>query len=182
MKRLFAMTIFILAALVATALAHDPRTVIKDYGASLSVDGTGKLSLVFKALHWNEQSFQQVQANPQVRKRLNDTVWAKIGTATLDFDVVMGETAVPKGSYSLGINFTDLNQLQLVLKSGDKTFAVPLKTSDAGMQSEYLSFAFFPTDAPDTFEIEGRYGKFKASQLFKVPSLAAHTHDTKGAK
>lgn len=182
MKRLFVMVSLTLALFAVTALAHDPRTVIKDYGASLSIEETGKFSLVFKALHWNEASFQQVQANPQVRKRLNDTVWAKIGSATLDFDIVAGESTLPKGSYSVGINFTDLNQLQLVFKSGEKSYSIPLKTTDAGMQSEYLSFAFFPTEAPDTFEIEGRYGKFKATQSIKVPALATHAHETKEAK
>jgi hypothetical protein len=168
----------LLVALVsAAALAHDPRTVAKDFSHTLSVEGAGKLTVSFKSLHWNEATYNQTKTNDQLRQRLNSTLWRKIGKLDTDFDVVIGGTQVPKGSYDMGISFGKNDDFSLVLRGGGKDFSIPFQTSADGPEVTYLSFDLRPTSDTDSFVLEGRSGKFRCVADVKVPYLSPHEHD-----
>ena len=167
---------FALAILSAqVVLAHDPRSVAKDFSHSLTVEGAGKLTISYKSLHWNEPGYLSAKGNEQLRNRLNNGLWKKIGKVDAEFDTVMGGVKVPKGSYSLGINFDANDNFKLVL-GGASDIMVPLTTASDGAAIEFLTFDLRPTAKADTFIIEGRSGKFRCSAEVKVPFLGEHEH------
>lgn len=162
----------------AVALAHDPRTVSKEFSHTLSLEGAGKLTLTYKSLHYNEANFngRKVEARMVAFNRL----WKVIGKLDTDFAVVIGGVQVPKGSYNMGINFDANDNFKLVLGSGGKDILIPLQFAADGPSANYLTFDFRPENDSDTFAIEARYGKARAWAETKVPYLSAHEHD--GAK
>jgi hypothetical protein len=179
MKKAFYSSVLVLM-FAAAALAHDPRTVAKDFSHTLSVEGAGKLTLSYKSLHWNEAVYNQTKANAQLRTRLNAGVWRKIGKLDTDFDVVIGGTQVAKGSYDMGISFGANDDFALLLRAGGKDLTIPLKTSADSPDVAYLSFDLRPTSDTDSFVLEGRSGKFRCSAEVKVPYLAPHEHPADG--
>lgn len=174
-KVLFSSMLVVLFA--AVAFAHDPRTVAKDFTHTLAVEGAGKLTLSYKSLHWNEPVYKQAKTNEQLRNRLNAGVWRKIGKFDADFDVVIGGTEVPKGSYDLGISFGANDDFALLLRGGGKDLKIPLQTTADSPDVTYLSFDLRPTSDTDSFVLEGRSGKFRCSAEVKVPYLAPHEHN-----
>src|SRR5262245_4946581 len=176
-KVLFSSLLVVLFAVAS--FAHDPRTVAKDFSHSLSVEGAGKLTLSYKSLHWNEAVYTQTKTNEQLRQRLNAGVWRKIGKLDTEFDVVIGGTQVPKGSYDMGISFGAKDDFSLLLRGGGKDLTIPLQTSNDGAEVTYLSFDLRPTSDTDSFVFEGRSGKFRCTAEVKVPYLAPHEHETK---
>jgi hypothetical protein len=179
MKKAFYTSVLVLM-FAAAALAHDPRTVAKDFSHTLSVEGAGKLTLSYKSLHWNEAVYNQTKANAQLRTRLNAGVWRKIGKLDTDFDVVIGGTQVAKGSYDMGISFGANDDFALLLRASGKDLTIPLKTSADSPDVAYLSFDLRPTSDTDSFVLEGRSGKFRCSAEVKVPYLAPHEHPADG--
>ncbi|HZM87947.1 MAG TPA: hypothetical protein VFF31_15600 [Blastocatellia bacterium] len=163
----------------AVALAHDPRTVSKDFSHTLTVEGAGKLTLSYKSLHYNDANFnarKTERALPQFNR-----LWKAIGKFETDFPVVIAGVEVPKGTYSMGINFDANDNFKLVLASGGKDIMIPMQFSMDGPSANYLTFDFRPENDSDTFSIEARYGKARVSAEAKVPFLAAHDHPAKPA-
>lgn len=162
----------------AIALAHDPRTVSKDFSHSLTVEGAGKLTMSYKSLHYNEANFngRKVEARMVAFNRL----WKAIGKFENDFEVVIGGVQVPKGSYIMGINFDANDNFKLILASGGKDITIPLQFATDGPSTNYLTFDFRPENDSDTFAIEARYGKARVSAEAKIPYLAAHDHPADG--
>ena len=161
------------------ALAHDPRTVSKDFSHSLTVEGAGKLTLSYKSLHYNDANFnarKTERALPQFNR-----LWKAIGKFETDFPVVIAGVEVPKGTYTMGINFDANDNFKLVLGSGGKDLMIPLQFSMDGPSANYLTFDFRPENDSDTFSIEARYGKARVIAETKVPFLAAHDHPAKPA-
>jgi len=160
--------------LAAVALAHDPRTVSKDFSHTLTVEGAGKLTLSYKSLHYNDGNFtaRKGPALPQFNR-----LWKAIGKFDTDFAVVIGGVQVPKGSYTMGINFDANDNFKLVLGSGGKDLAIPMVFAMDAPSANYLTFDFRPENDSDTFTIEARYGKARVSAETKVPYLAPHEHD-----
>src|SRR5262249_31212153 len=85
------------------AFAHDPRTVSKDFSHTLTLEGAGKLTLSYKSLHFNETQFNN-RKMPQALANFN-RLWKVIGKFDTEFPVVIGGVEVPKGTYTMGINF-----------------------------------------------------------------------------
>ena len=164
---------------VSFSLAHDPRTTAKEFSHSLNVEGSGKLALTYRSLHWNEPAYNTMKRDDNLRQRVVGSLWKRIGKVNADFDVVIGGVAVPKGSYDLGIHFGKADDFSLVLGAAGKDLTIPLKTVSDGPMVNYLTFDLRPTDKPDTFLIEGRGGKFICSAELRVPSLAPHEHGDK---
>ena len=164
----------------ATALAHDPRTVARDFSHSVTVEGAGKLTLTYKSLHYNDTNF-----NSRKQERLLTTfnrLWKAIGKFETDFAVVIGGVEVPKGSYTLGINFDASDNFKLVLGSGGKDLMIPMEFSVDNPLVNYLTFDFRPENDSDTFAIEARYGKARVAGTTKVPFLSPHDHPAKPAE
>ena len=181
-KMLFSSLIIVLCA-VQIAMAHDPRTVARDFSHTLTVEGAGKLTISYKSLHWNEPVYLNTKKNEQLRQRLNAGLWKKIGKLDSEFDIVIGGTAVAKGSYDLGISFGANDDFSLLLRSGGKEITVPFKTAAGASEVTYLSFDLRPTSDTDSFTLEARSGKFSCAAEVKVPYLAAHEHgETKPAE
>ena len=178
MRKMASFFFLVCLALAQTVLAHDPRTVAKDFTHSLSVEGAGKLTLSYKSLHWNEPTYNAAKANDQLRTRLNG-MWKKIGKFDADFDLSIGGVQVPKGSYSLGVGFDGKDNFSLVLGGGGSDITIPLQTAADSPMVSYLSFDIRPASDTDTFVIEGRSGKFRSWAELKVPYLAAHEHADK---
>ncbi|MEK6302564.1 MAG: hypothetical protein AABO41_17775 [Acidobacteriota bacterium] len=180
-KMLFSALIIVLSA-VQIAMAHDPRTASRDFSHTLTVEGAGKLTISYKALHWNEPVYLNTKKNEQLRQRLNAGLWKKIGKLDSEFDIVIGGTAVAKGSYDLGISFGANDDFGLLLRSGGKEITVPFKTSAGASEVAYLTFDLRPSSDTDSFVLEVRSGKFSCAAEVKVPYLAAHDHDAKPAE
>jgi hypothetical protein len=174
-KNLVLSAIFVLIA-SQMLFAHDPRTVAKTFSHSMEVEGAGKLTLTYKSLHWNEPAYMNMKTNAQLRQRVNALIWKKIGKLDAGFDVVLGGVQVPKGSYDFGINFDDKDNFTIILGAGGKDISIPLTTASDSPLVSYLTFDLRPTDSPDTFTVEGRGGKFRASAEMKVPYLSSHDH------
>lgn len=174
-KALFSSLLVILFA--AVALAHDPRTVSKDFSHTLTLEGAGKLTLSYKSLHYNDTNFN-ARKGPALTNF--NRLWKAIGKLDTDFAVVIAGVEVPKGSYTLGINFDANDNFKLVLGSGGKDLVIPLEFAMDGASANYLTFDFRPENDTDAFTIEARYGKARASAQAKVPYLSPHEHD--GAK
>ena len=159
MKKALISTLLVIL-LGAVALAHDPRTVAKDFSHSLTVEGAGKLTLSYKSLHYNDTNFnarKTQRALPQFNR-----LWKAIGKFETDFPVVIAGVEVPKGTYSMGINFDANDNFKLVLGSGGKDIMIPLQFSMDGPSTNYLTFDFRPENDSDTFAIEARYGKARS--------------------
>jgi hypothetical protein len=167
------MTMIALVALSSLALAHDPRTVAKDFSHSLTVEGAGKLTISYKSLHFNEPGFAQRKQRMAIFNR----VWKAIGKLDTDFEVVIAGVQVPKGSYVLGFNFDENDNYKLVLASGGKDILIPMQAAMDGPSVNYLTLDMRPENDTDTFVLEARYGKLRASAPAKVPFLADHKHD-----
>ena len=119
MKKIVFSTLIVVLGAAQIALAHDPRTVAKDFSHTLTVEGAGKLTLSYKSLHWNEPVYLNTKKNEQLRQRLNAGVWKKIGKLDTDFDVVIGGTPVPKGYLSFDLRPTsDTDSFVLEARSG----------------------------------------------------------------
>jgi len=176
MKRsLFALMLVILLAVVTSA--HDPRTVSKDFSHTLTLEGAGKLTLSYKSLHFNETQFNN-RKMPQALANFN-RLWKVIGKFDTEFPVVIGGVEVPKGTYTMGINFDANDNYKLVLGSGGKDILIPLQFASDGPSANYLTFDFRPENDSDTFAIEARYGKARVSAETKIPYLAPHEHKDK---
>ncbi len=173
MRKRLLFTVVALLALSSLALAHDPRTVAKDFSHTLSVEGAGKLTISFKSLHFNEPAFAQRKQRLAIFNR----VWKAIGKLDNDFEVVIAGVQVPKGSYTLGFNFDENDNYKLVLSSGGKDIMIPMQSAMDGAAVNYLTLDMRPENDSDTFVIEARYGKLRASAPAKVPYLASHSHD-----
>ena len=85
----------------------------------------------------------------------------------------MGDEALAKGSYGVGINMDGDDRFSLVLTSGETMVKVPMEMSQ-GELTEYVGFSVAATAAVDTFVIVGRGGNFVGSTQVKVPHLAEH--------
>ena len=156
MKRILFLASVVILCAVQIALAHDPRTVARDFSHTLTVEGAGKLTLGYKSLHWNEPVYLNTKKNEQLRQRLNAGLWRKIGKLDTDFDVVIGGTPVAIGSYDIGITFGANDDFALVLRSGGKELSVPFKTSVGASEVSYLSFDLRPASDSDSFILEAR--------------------------
>ena len=87
MKRVLISSLLVVL-FAAAALAHDPRTVAKNFSHSLTIEGAGKLTLSYKSLHYNETNFN---ARKQERALVQfNRLWKAIGKLDTDFDVVIG--------------------------------------------------------------------------------------------
>ena len=175
-KVLFSSLLVIL--LGAAALAHDPRTVAKDFSHTLSVEGAGKLTLSYKSLHYNETNFNGRKAERSLIAF--NRLWKAIGKLDTDFAVVIAGVQVPKGSYIMGINFDANDNFKLILANGGKDITIPLQFATDGPSANYLTFDFRPENDSDTFAFEARYGKARVSAEAKVPYLAPHEHSADG--
>ena len=178
MKRTIVPSVLVILAAVSIALGHDPRTVAKDFTHTMIIEGSGKLSMSYKSLHWNEAAYASFKKNDQLRTRVLNAVWKKIGKLESEFDFVLGGTKVAKGSYDLGITFDANDNFSLILGSAGKDTVIALKTASDGPLVDFLAFDIRPADPnkPDTFLVEGRGGKFRSSAELTVPALAAHEH------
>lgn len=176
MKKAFLRSLIITIAAAQLAMAHDPRTVAKEFSHTMSVEGAGKLTLVYKSLHYNEPAYLSAKTNERTLTNLN-RLWKKIGKLSTDFDVVIGDVRVAKGSYDLGFSFDAKDNFKLVLSGGPSEIIVPLQAATDGPVVNYLSFDVRPENATDTFTLEGRYGKIRTAAVVKVPYLAEqHDH------
>jgi len=171
-----ACNILILLCCAAAALAHDPRTTAKEFAHGLKIDGAGDLNVTYKAMHFNETVYKRMQADEQLRTRMNSGVWSNIGSADAGFDLVLGEQSIAKGKYTLGLSIDADDQFAVVLNAGAKAIKVPLKISSENPDLPFLTFAIYPTDKPDTFVFEGRCGKYRGTVDLKVPYLGEHSH------
>ncbi|HSB08000.1 MAG TPA: hypothetical protein VLM38_00700 [Blastocatellia bacterium] len=162
--------------LTAAAYAHDPRSVAKDFSHTLTLEGAGKLTLSYKSLHFNETNFnnRKTELNLKTFNRL----WKAVGKFDTEFEVVIAGVHVPKGSYTMGINFDASDNFKLILASGGKDISIPLQFAMDGPPANYLTFDFRPENDTDTFALEARYGKARVSAEAKVPYLAPHEHET----
>jgi hypothetical protein len=176
MKKILFSSLLIIFVASQIALAHDPRTVAKDFSHSMMIEGAGKLTLGYKALHWNEPAYEGMKKNETQRNRVLGTLWKNIGKFESEFDVVIAGVKVPKGSYTFGLWFGDKDNFKIVLASGGKDTLLDLTTAGDGPLVDYLTFDFRPTDKPDTFTLEGRGGKFRCTAEVKVPYLSEHEH------
>jgi hypothetical protein len=174
MKKIVFSALIVVLCGAQIAVAHDPRTVAKNFSHTLTVEGAGKLTLSYKSLHWNEPTYLNTKKNEQLRNRLNATLWKKIGKLDSEFDVVIGGTSVAKGSYDVGISFGANDDFALVLRSGDKEMSIPFKTAADSPEVTYLSFDIRPTNSTDAFVLEARSGKFRCSADVTVPYLGQH--------
>jgi hypothetical protein len=164
--------VFALVAAQAVS-AHDPRTVSKDFSHVLTLEGAGKLTISYKSLHYNEAGFAARKERVAPYNRL----WGAIGKLDTEFDVVIGGVKVPKGSYGMGVSFDANDNFKLVLKGGSAgDLSIPLQVAMDSPVVNYLSFDFRPENATDTFTVEARYGKMRASAEAKVPYLSEHSH------
>jgi len=181
MKKAITASVLVILAAAAMAFGHDPRTVAKDFSHTMIIEGSGKLNVMYKSLHWNEAAYVSFKANDQLRTRVLNAVWKKIGKLDSEFEFVLGGTKIAKGSYDLGITFDANDNFSLILGSGGKDTIIPLKTSSDGPLVDFLSFDIRPAsaDKPDTFLLEGRGGKFRSVAELTVPALAPHEHETK---
>ena len=89
-KALFSSLLVIL--LGAIALAHDPRTVSKDFSHTLTLEGAGKLTLSYKSLHYNDTNFNARKGPALVQF---NRLWKAIGKFDTDFAVVIAGVQVP---------------------------------------------------------------------------------------
>ena len=178
MKRIMFLFL-VIVFLSAVAFAHDPRTVAKDFSHTFALEGAGKLTLSYKSLHFNEVNFNNRKA-PRALTAFN-SLWKVIGKFDTDFDVVIAGVTVPKGSYTMGINFDAQDNFKLVLGHGGKDITIPLQFAMDGSPANYLTFDFRPENDTDTFAIEARYGKARVSAEAKVPYLAPHEHPGEAA-
>jgi hypothetical protein len=176
MKKIFFSTLLVVFFVAQSALAHDPRTVAKEFSHSMMIDGAGKLTLSYKSLHWNESAYLGMKKDETLRKRVVGSLWKNIGKFETEFDVVIAGVKVPKGSYTFGLWFGADDDFKIVLGAGGKDLTLDLKTATDGPLVTFLTFDLRSTDAPDTFTIEGRGGKFRSSAEVKVPYLSEHNH------
>ena len=178
MRKILTLSILAIAFAAPAALAHDPRTVAKDFSHTLTVEGAGKLTISYKSLHYNDQAYQSAKTNERTLANMN-RLWHRVGKLDSGFDVVIGGVQVAKGSYDMGISFDAKENFSLVLTSDGKDTTIPLQAAVDGPMVGYLSFDMRPTNDTDSFEFEGRYGKIRASAPVKVPYLAPHEHKEK---
>lgn len=171
-KHLVVMLFFVLFSALSL-WAHDPRTTAKEVGVSLSVEGSGNLLVRYKTMHFNQPVYERMKASVEFRDRMNTRIWNNIGTAQFDFDVAIGTETIPKGTYQFGLNIDAGDQFSLVFSNGEITRRVPL-TIESGTEVPYLTLALTPTDAPDTFALEGRCGTFRGTASLKIPALGEH--------
>jgi len=176
MKKAFLRSLIIMIAAAQFAMAHDPRTVAKEFTHTMSVEGAGKLTLSYKSLHYNEPAYLSAKTNERTLTNLN-RLWKKIGKLNTDFDVFIGGVRVAKGSYDLGFSFDAKDNFKLLISGGGNELAIDLQAATDGPVVNYLSFDVRPENATDTFVFEGRYGKLRTSAPLKVPYLAEqHDH------
>ncbi len=176
MKRLLFSCLLVFTCSIVLALAHDPRTTAKDFSHGLKIEGAGDLNLIYKAMHFNEATYKRMQEDEQFRTRMNSGVWSNIGSADAGFDIVLGDQAIAKGRYTLGLSIEASDQFSVILKAVDKNIKIPLKVSAENPDLPFLTFSIFPTDKPDTFVLEGRCGKYRGIADLRVPYLAEHAH------
>ena len=175
MTKYWALFVLPLIFLPTAVRGHDPRTTAKEVGVSLSIEGSGNLTIKYKGMHFNQATYERMKSSAELRQRMNTALWNNIGTAEVGLDVVVGAEALPQGTYEFGLNVDGEDQFSLVFRSGEitKTFALEVQS---GVDVPYLTLAFTPTADPDTFLLEGRCGRFQGTTLVKIPAQQEHKH------
>ena len=177
MKKILFSTLAMFVLVASTVLAHDPRTVAKEFSHTMKIDGAGTLVLTYKSLHFNEPAYVGLKANAQRREQVLGFLWKKIGTLETGFDIVLNGVQVPKGKYDFGLWFDDKDNFKFLLNAPGKELKIDATTAMDTMSVTWMTFDIRPTDTTDTFTLEGRGGKFRTSAPVKVPYLADHAHD-----
>src|SRR5207247_4640706 len=116
MRKAAVSLIGVLCCIAILALAHDPRTTAKDFSHGLKIKGAGDLNLSYKAMHFNVATYKRMQEDGQFRARMNSGVWSNIGAAEAGFDVVLGDQALPRGKYTLGLSIDAQDAFSVVFK------------------------------------------------------------------
>jgi hypothetical protein len=164
-------------AVAGSLWAHDPRTTAKDFQTGLTIEGAGKALIEYKAMHFNQATWDRMKANEQFRQRISSSVWNNIGKANLGFDIQFGPESLAKGTYDFGIDIDANETFSLVFTAAGATKKFKLQTiTGENLSTDFLSISMTPTAEPDQFVMEARCGKFRGWQTFKVPYLAAHDH------
>lgn len=171
MKKAFLQSLMIMIVAAQFATAQDSRAVARGFTHTMSVEGAGNITLSYRSLHYNEPAYLSAKQNERTLTNLN-RLWKKIGKLDTDFDIMIGDVRVPKGSYDLGFNFDAKDNFKLILAAGGNELTIPLQAATDGPLVNYLSFDLRPENATDTFTFEGRYGKIRTSAAVKVPFLA----------
>ncbi len=99
---------------------HDPRTTAKKLSQGLEVDGAGKLTLEYKALHFNPENFERAKKSQRFMDYLNAQIWGRMGTAKLGFDLTSGDAKLAAGDYEFGINMTPAEEFSVVFWNGQE--------------------------------------------------------------
>ena len=175
MARYWAFFVFSLTFVFTAVWGHDPRATAKEVGVSLSIEGSGDLRIKYKGMHFNQPTYERMKSSAEMRQRMNAGLWNNIGTAEVDFDVVIGTEALPKGTYQFGLSVDGDDQFSWVFRSGEIKKTIALKVQ-SGVDVPYLTLAFTPTAAADTFVLEGRCGRFHGTTVVRIPALQEHKH------
>ena len=170
MKKYMAILVCLIFSMTMTSLAHDPRSVAKEMGVSLSIEGSGDLEINYKSLAFNAESYGRFRNDADLRNRLNKGIWNRIGKAQLGFELIVGGETLAPGDYDFGLNIEANDGFSLVFSKGNLAKTIPTKVVTAGNIS-HLTLALIPTNSPDTFLLEGRCGTFRATAEIKVPYL-----------
>ena len=169
MRRLVSSLIVLLFA-SQVIFAQNSRAIPKNFSHTMSIEGAGKLMLSYKSLHYNEQGFNQ-RKTERAMTAFN-RLWKVIGKYDSEFDVTIGGVTVPKGSYTMGVNYDANDNYKLILSSGGKETVIPMTAAMDSPVVNYLSFDVRPDNDTDTFTVEVRYGKLRTTAEMKVPYLA----------
>lgn len=167
MRRTAGKVVALACLMQVCAWAQEPPQVVRRFQTAVLVEGTGRAVIEYKALHFNEDTYDQLKANDRMRERLSASLWNRLGKAILDFDLRFDAATVTKGSYEFGIDIGPNDTFSLVFQTGAKTQKIPLQTVVLpNASSDYLSFSLTPTDEADGFMIEARCGRFRSTQVF----------------
>jgi len=150
---------------------HDPRTTAKKLSQALEIEGAGKLTFDFKALHYNDEMFKRAKTNDKFLGFLNQQIWGRMGSAKLEFEIVSEELKLGPGTYDFGINMTKDDQFSIVFWKGEEKLAIPLSVEHGAKEVKYLSVTMLATEDVDTFTIEARCGPFTGCADVKIPYL-----------
>ena len=170
MKKYMAILVCLIFSMTMASLAHDPRTVAKEMGVSLSIEGSGDLEIHYKSLAFNTESYGRMKAGADFRNSMNKGIWNRIGKAQLGFELIVGGETLTPGDYEFGLNIEANDAFSLVFSKGDLVKTIPTKVVTADNIS-HLTLSLIPTNSPDTFLLEGRCGTFRATAEVKIPYL-----------
>ena len=119
-----------------------------------------KMAIKYAAIDWGEGSFLESIKNKRIRERVNTAADRQpIGSFQISKAMKLGEEDLAAGKYSLAFKIDDDAQWNLVLKTGEDEYTMPLVLEATSEHRARLTISLVPSADGGACSLNVNFGK-----------------------